>query len=464
MAAVNLQSNDGPSSPARAPWSKIVTGESSEPSPSAIYEEIMNASTDWYPSDNTVDESVTGSQGEGFELDSGNVVKKPVWSKPLNGVVEVVSPVMGAVCWPALGDSTKAAVKSASSESLNSLSDGSLVPAVQVSGNSLSSSHKPASVNPASTPNHVAHTGAKSVKRGGGSSGANLSSNGGVSESESLGNASGKHDAVGMDSVLKDDTYKGSPRGGFGSQPNSGNEHHYQQNSYRRGNGGPTSRGGGSYQHNNYGGKLEQGHRNFNNRDTNMQYQRGGYRRGGYIRPSVHNPTPFVHPPMRMPVPPFGNNVMYPDVASGMIYFQGPAPPMVSGPPYFPFPHPLHGTIVKQIEYYFSNENLVKDTYLRRNMDAQGWVPVNLIAGFKKVSCLTDNAQLILDVMRQSTVVEVQGDKMRRRNDWMRWLMPPAVQDSLASQLQGIGLDSRPSSGELSSQLQQGGGERAAVA
>ncbi|KAI3802407.1 hypothetical protein L1987_30539 [Smallanthus sonchifolius] len=56
------------------------------------------------------------------------------------------------------------------------------------------------------------------------------------------------------------------------------------------------------------------------------------------------------------------------------------------------------------------------------------------------------------------------SEKMRQRNDLMRWLMPPAVQVSLASQLQGIRLDSRPSSGELSSQLPQGGGELAAVA
>lgn len=37
---------------------------------------------------------------------------------------------------------------------------------------------------------------------------------------------------------------------------------------------------------------------------------------------------------------------------------------------------------------YCSNENLIRDTYLRRNMDEQGWVPINLIAGFTKVSFL----------------------------------------------------------------------------
>ncbi|KAK9074788.1 hypothetical protein SSX86_003106 [Deinandra increscens subsp. villosa] len=469
MASINLQPKDGygdgSRSPARAqgvspPWSKIVSGETSElsppvvpvispapsppspPSPS-IQEQIMNAATDWYPPDDTagsVDESGAGCQPEGFESGGGNAMKKPVWSKPLNGVVEVVSPVMGAVSWPALGESTKAAPKSSSSDSLQSLSDGSLLPAVQVSGNSSPLSHKPASENPTSTPNHVTHSGQRSVKRGGGISGAYLSSNGGVSKP--------------MDSVAKDQTYKESPRGA-----NSGNDHHHQQSSYRRGNGGPYSRGQGRGNQ-----EWNQYSRNFNNREGNMQSQRGGHRRGGHIPPSVHNSAPFIHPPMPLPPHPFGNNVLYPDVASAMIYFQGPAPPMVPGPRTFPFPDPLHVNIVKQIEYYFSNENLVKDTYLRRNMDQQGWVSVNLIAGFKKVSSLTDNVQLILDVMRQSIVVEVQGDKIRRRNDWMRWLMPAAAQESLASQLQGIRMDSRSSSGELNSQLQQGGGERAAVA
>ncbi|KAK1439218.1 hypothetical protein QVD17_05034 [Tagetes erecta] len=420
MAALNLHPKDTSTSPPLV-WSNVLT-----PPP---------------PPDHTstpVDQSQSAI--------ASDAINKPAWNKPSNGVV-----LMDAHSWPALGDTitTKSVAKSFSSDSI---SDQSL----QVGPNSPISSHKLASVTPNSIPNHVTHSGQRDMKRGGGS----LSSNGGVS----------KPDTATVDSVTKDHMNKESPRGGygFGSQSNG------QQNSYRRGNGGLYSRGGGSY-NNSYGGKSEQGqgrgnqewnqHRNFNNRDTNIQSQRGGYRRGGYVRPSVHNSTPFIHPPMPLHGrSPFGNNVMYPDVASAMMYFQGPAPPMVPGPRYFPFPDPLHGTIVKQIEYYFSNENLVRDTYLRRNMDEQGWVHVSLIAGFKKVSSLTDNVQLILDVMRQSTVVEVQGDKMRRRNDWMKWLMPPAVQDSLASQFQGITLDSRSSSGELSNQLQQGGGERAAVA
>ncbi|OMO83419.1 RNA-binding protein Lupus La [Corchorus olitorius] len=83
-------------------------------------------------------------------------------------------------------------------------------------------------------------------------------------------------------------------------------------------------------------------------------------------------------------------------------------------------------------------------------MDDQGWVSIKLIAGFKKVSLLTDNIQLILDALRSSTVVEVQGDKVRKRIDWARWIMPPSVQfptmsgqDILVARVQNISLDQR---------------------
>ncbi|KAI3502812.1 hypothetical protein L1887_31149 [Cichorium endivia] len=97
----------------------------------------------------------------------------------------------------------------------------------------------------------------------------------------------------------------------------------------------------------------------------------------------------------------------------------------MQSPVYFPFQDPdLHRKIVKQIDYYFSDENLVKDIYLRKNMDEQGWVSVNLIASFKKVLCLTNDVPLILDVMRTSKVVELKGEKMRRRAEWKRWILP----------------------------------------
>lgn len=446
---------------------------------------------------------------EDNQLNKGDCeVKKggAVWSKkPLNEVVGVS--VMGGDddAWPSLDAGAKAALKSPSSDSLTGLSDSSL----QVTGNSSSLLHKPEPVknmNPATVTNHVAASVQKPAKRGGGSSGVYVS-NGGVSKqlpaSQELkvevanNSTSGKPATVAVESHTKESAHKESPKGGTGSQPNSvNNDHHHQRNAYRRGNGGQHPRGDGSYHHN-YAGKVDQNqgrdnqewnqHRNYNNRYNNMQPQRGNNRRGGYMRPAVHNSAPFVHPPMPVPMRPFANNVMYPDVGPAMIYVQGPAPFVgpFPAPVYYSAPDPIalwHTNIVNQIEYYFSNENLVKDTYLRSKMDEQGWVSVSLIAGFKKVTALTNNVDVILDVMRHSTIVEVQDDKIRRRNDWKKWLMPPTVsgmtsrslsQDSLTSQLQGIALDGATfkneahvesfssrssSSGEFSSQFQQVGG------
>ncbi|KAL7608456.1 la-related protein 1C [Lactuca sativa] len=182
----------------------------------------------------------------------------------------------------------------------------------------------------------------------------------------------------------------------------------------------------------NNGGQRPSGNREWNQhtRFNNMQRQRG-FRRGFVNRStSPHVSNSFMPPQMHVPIRPFGNNFMYPDLTT---YVQGstPSPSLITPmqlPLWFPVQdQDLHEKIVKQIDYYFSDENLVKDLYLRQNMDEQGWVHVNLIASFKKVLCLTDNVKLILDVMRASRGVEVRGEKMRKRNDWMKWIIPSSI-------------------------------------
>ena len=51
-------------------------------------------------------------------------------------------------------------------------------------------------------------------------------------------------------------------------------------------------------------------------------------------------------------------------------------------------------------EYYFSTENLLKDFYLRRQMDDDGWIAVNLLANFRRVRIHTGtvNTELIVEV------------------------------------------------------------------
>lgn len=167
MAATNVQSGDGginsPTSQrgvSSSPWSQIVRrggggGESevispvvvatvgsapASPSRSSVQEHVGNSSPDWSPSKvvqeavSSPDDSGTEGQPDSSDNSGGNSAsKKPVWNTPSksNGVVEVVSPVMGTA-WPALGESTKASLKSSSSESLKALSDGPWPPALQV--------------------------------------------------------------------------------------------------------------------------------------------------------------------------------------------------------------------------------------------------------------------------------------------------------------------------------------------
>ncbi|KAB2036515.1 hypothetical protein ES319_D03G006600v1 [Gossypium barbadense] len=245
-------------------------------------------------------------------------------------------------------------------------------------------------------------------------------------------------------------------RSSFVSQSHtSGNDQPHPRNSFRQRNGGPHPRGDGSH-HQNFGGRRNQDHgnhewngRSFNNRDSHMQPRVAPRLMRHPPPPLLPNTLPFIaHTPMQ----PFGTPMGYPAAPPESLRglpFVAPMPPMFFPPPE-PLDNQLHARIVNQIDYYFSNENLIKDTYLRQNMDDQGWVPIKLIAGFKKVSLLTDNIQLITDALQRSMVVEVQGDKVRKRTDWMRWIMPPSVQfptisgqDTLATRVQKISLEQR---------------------
>lgn len=49
-------------------------------------------------------------------------------------------------------------------------------------------------------------------------------------------------------------------------------------------------------------------------------------------------------------------------------------------------------------EYYFSEENLQRDFFLRRKMDVDGWIPVSLIASFHRVQQVTHDVNFIVEV------------------------------------------------------------------
>ncbi|KAL8034702.1 hypothetical protein ABFX02_12G046300 [Erythranthe guttata] len=330
----------------------------------------------------------------------------PAWNKPSDvGVAapEVAAPVMGDAFWPDLSESLKSLTK----------------PEGMAAAGSLSSDKEDGTTS-ASTPN-LRHESVKQRSGGSNQSSSNQDNNGSLYQPPPPPPAQGA--IIG-----------GAPltnSGGGGYRPVESN----RENTYRDGGVGFTS-------YRNIGGPRP---------PPPLPQRSYGIQHRGVRPPFIRGPpppiAPFVPPPP--PPPPFGprpivNPMVYQDVPPPppppphFYYVSGGPPPrqdffrpmpmrmpMLPIPPmFFPVQKPgVSSQILKQIEYYFSNDNLVKDIFLRQNMDAEGWVSIKLIAGFRKVMQLTDNIQLIKDSMQPSNVVEVQADKLRRRNDWSKWII-----------------------------------------
>ncbi|XP_057471777.1 la-related protein 1A-like isoform X3 [Actinidia eriantha] len=112
-------------------------------------------------------------------------------------------------------------------------------------------------------------------------------------------------------------------------------------------------------------------------------------------------------------------------------YLFAAAPSFRAVPPTHLMPHPslsmaapealhLRSKIVKQIEYYFSDKNLPNDHYLLSLMDVEGWVPISCIANFNRVKKMTRDIPFIVDALKSSLTIEIQGDKIRKHCDYSR--------------------------------------------
>ncbi|XP_057441492.1 la-related protein 1A isoform X1 [Lotus japonicus] len=184
---------------------------------------------------------------------------------------------------------------------------------------------------------------------------------------------------------------------------------------------------------------------NFSNGRPNVQEQ------GDHLNPAWHHqrpsrgnmsmqhglgPRPFMRPPFFGPPPGYMVGPSFPGPAP-MWCVPMPPPGSIRGPhprhfvsyPVNPTPQPmppetlaLRTSIIKQIEYYFSDENLQNDRYLISLMDEQGWVPISTVAGFKRVKRMSSDIAFIIDALQSSNTVEVQGDKIRKSNDWSKWI------------------------------------------
>ncbi|KFK26365.1 hypothetical protein AALP_AA8G239200 [Arabis alpina] len=158
-----------------------------------------------------------------------------------------------------------------------------------------------------------------------------------------------------------------------------------------------------------------------------------------FMRPPFMSPGPgflvgpgpgFPGPVYYMPVPPPGAIRGYPPRFGPYPVNQGP--PILS-----PEKLELKDRVIKQIEYYFSDENLQTDQYLISLMDEQGWVPTKIIADFKRVKAMTMDVEFIVYALGFSNSVEVQGDKIRKRDKWSEWV--PASKKSASEDKIGDG-------------------------
>ncbi|CAM6059058.1 unnamed protein product [Sphagnum tenellum] len=78
----------------------------------------------------------------------------------------------------------------------------------------------------------------------------------------------------------------------------------------------------------------------------------------------------------------------------------------------------LKSKIVKQVEFYFSDTNLPTDHHLMKYVkkDPQGFVPIPVVASFKKIKNLVKNHGVVAAALRNSLqlVVSEDGKKVRR--------------------------------------------------
>lgn len=112
------------------------------------------------------------------------------------------------------------------------------------------------------------------------------------------------------------------------------------------------------------------------------------------------------------PITPIVTNVF------GTYYFNGPAPFTLDTI------GNIKESIKKQIEYYFSEENLNRDFFLRRKMDSEGYLPITLIASFHRVQALSSDVALVLSAVKESDKLEVYKDfKIRTKYDPLKWPM-----------------------------------------
>lgn len=108
----------------------------------------------------------------------------------------------------------------------------------------------------------------------------------------------------------------------------------------------------------------------------------------------------------------------------------------------------LMQTVTMQVEYYFSVNNLIKDMFLRKHMDSQGFVFLDIIANFNRIKQLTQDREILKAVCHHSQIIEIvigddQKERVRKREGWEPFCLPieqrePSAQTTGPERLQQL--------------------------
>ena len=189
----------------------------------------------------------------------------------------------------------------------------------------------------------------------------------------------------------------------------------------------------------------------------------GGRGRGGFFHHQRPGSYPYVPLPPPLP-PPF--EVLPPaiDMVNGYGPYALPDLESYEAVPPASQPHvpptsatysvdAMQNRLLGQLEYYLSPQNMAQDLYLRQRvslgpsplsrdpllvphvdvyrvslqMDNEGWIPISLLASFKRVQQLHTDADSVKEVLSRSTVVEVSRDWVRMGGrQWELFVLPNA--------------------------------------
>lgn len=81
---------------------------------------------------------------------------------------------------------------------------------------------------------------------------------------------------------------------------------------------------------------------------------------------------------------------------------------------------------IGQIEYFFTADELCKNTYLRNHMDTEGYLPAAIVFNFPSVVRFSVPYDVLLSAVASSETLEVDtvNETMRINGDFKKWLYP----------------------------------------